>query len=155
MMEKNRQAFEDWVDEIDHACRLSGYDFRTAIIKKSTGAVCQVVMACDGCSDDELLAKLRISFSDAPTMNQAWEELRNLRQGEHESIAVYAYKWGHALVRSSGISTENERHPHIIKDFILSLKRNIRNKLVNKWAEMKRKPHTVQEAFSLAADIEA
>ena len=75
---KHRQAFEDWVDEIDHACRLSGYDFRTAIIKKSTGAVCQVVMACDGCSDDELLAKLRISFSDAPTMNQAWKELRKL-----------------------------------------------------------------------------
>ena len=68
---KNRQAFEDWINEIDQACRVSGCDFRTEIIKKSTGAVCQVVMVCDNYTDDQLLAKLRNSFSDAPTMNQA------------------------------------------------------------------------------------
>ena len=88
-------------------------------------------------------------------MNQAWEDLRNLRQGEHESIAVYIYKWRHALLRLSGISTQNERHPHVIKDFISSIKRNIRNTIANKWVEMKRKPCTVQDAFTLAADIKA
>ena len=91
---KNRQVFEDWIDEIDQACSVSGHDFRTEIIKKSTGAVCQVVMISNNCSDDELLTKLRSCFSDAPTMNQAWEELRNLRQKENESITVYAYQWG-------------------------------------------------------------
>ena len=65
-------------------------------------------------------------------MNQVWEELRNLRQKENEFITVYAYRWGHALVRSSGIHPENETHPHIIKDFISSLQRNIRNKIANK-----------------------
>ena len=35
----NRQAFEDWIDEIDQACRVSDQDFRTEIFKKSTGAV--------------------------------------------------------------------------------------------------------------------
>ena len=112
-------------------------------------------MTSDNCSDDELLSKLRSCFSDAPTMNQAWEELRNLRQKENESIAVYAYKWGHALVRSSGIHPENETHPHIIKDFISSLQRNIRNKIANKWAEMRNPPCTVQEAFNLADRIES
>ena len=29
-----------------------------------------------------------------------------------------------------------ERHPHVIKDFISSLKKNIRNKIANRWAEM-------------------
>ena len=35
----NRQAFEDWIDEIDQACRASDRDFRTEIFKKSAGAV--------------------------------------------------------------------------------------------------------------------
>ena len=36
---KNRQAFEDWIDEIDQACRVSDWDFRTEIFKKSTRVV--------------------------------------------------------------------------------------------------------------------
>ena len=44
---KNRQVFEDWIDEINQACRVSGCNFRTEIIKKLTGAVCQVDMTSD------------------------------------------------------------------------------------------------------------
>ena len=35
----NRGLFEEWIDELDQACRVSSQDFRTEIIKKSTGAV--------------------------------------------------------------------------------------------------------------------
>ena len=35
----DRQVFEDWINEIDQACQVSECDFRTEIIKKSTGAV--------------------------------------------------------------------------------------------------------------------
>ena len=91
---KNRQAFGDWIDEIDQVCRVSDHDFRTEIIKKSTGMVQKVVMSCENYSDDTLLVKLRSCFSDAPTMNGTREELRNMRQMENESIAVYTYKWG-------------------------------------------------------------
>ena len=98
---------------------------------------------------------LEIVFSDAPTMKQTREELRNMRQKDNESFIVYAYQWGRALVRSSGIHPENESHPHVIKDFISSLQRNIRNKIANKWAEMRNPPRTVQEAFDLADRIES
>ena len=91
--------------------------------------------------------KLRSCFSHAPTMNEAREELRNMRQLEHESVSVYMYRWGRALYRSSGIQPENERHPNIIKDFISSLKKNIRNKITNRWTEMRQLPNTVQKAF--------
>ena len=134
---------------------MSGHDFRTKIIKKSTGVIHKVVMTSDKCTDDQLLFKIRSSFSDAPTMNQAREELRNMRQKDNESVIVYAYWWGRALVRSSGIHPENESHPHMIKDFISSLHRNIRNKIANKWAEMRNPPRTVQEAFDLADRIES
>ena len=132
----NRQAFEDWIDEVDQACRASNRGFRTELFKKSTGAVRQVILSCEDFSDDELVAKLRSCFSHAPTMNEAREELRNMRQMEHESVSVYMYRWGRALYRSSGIRPSKERHPHIIKDFVSSLKKNIRNKIANRWAEM-------------------
>ena len=114
----------------------------------------QVVLSCDELTDDELVEKLRSCFSYAPTMNEAREELRNMRQLEYESISVYTYRWGRALDRSSGICPENERHPHVIKNFISSLKKNIRNKITNRWAEMRQPPSTVLKAFKLASDVE-
>ena len=132
----DRQTFEDWIDEVNQACRASNRGFRTELFKKSAGAVRQVILSCRDFSDDELITKLRSCFSHAPTMNEAREELHNMRQMEHESISVYMYRWGHALYRSSGIRPSEERHPHVIKDFISSLKKNIRNKIANRWAEM-------------------
>ena len=113
-----------------------------------------MVLSCDELTDDELVAKLRSCFSHPPTMNEAREELRSMRQLEHESVSVYIYKWGRALYRSSGICPENKRHPHVIKDFISSLKKNIRNKITNKWAEMRKPPNTVQKAFKLVSNME-
>ena len=60
----------------------------------------------------------------------------------------------HALYRSSGIRPSEERHPHEIKDFISSLKKNIRNKIANRWAEMQHPPNTVERAFDLASNVE-
>ena len=70
---KNRGMFEDWIDEIDQACRVSGCDFRMEIIKKLKGAVHQVVMSCENHSDDKLLSKLRSSFSDAPPHHEPFK----------------------------------------------------------------------------------
>ena len=42
----------------------------------------------------------------------------------------------------------------MIKDFISSLKKNIRNKIANRWAEMWHPPSTVESAFELASNIE-
>ena len=151
----NRQAFEDWINEIDQACKVSDQDFQVIeIFKKSMGAVRQVMLSFNEFTDDELIAKLRSCFSHAPTMNEAREELRNMRQLEHESVSIYTYRWGRALYRSSGIQPENERHPHIIKDFISSLKKNIRSKIANRWVEMRQPPNTVQKAFKLVSDVE-
>ena len=67
---------------------------------------------------------------------------------------VYAYRWGRALGKVFSNHPEDERHPHVIKDFISSLQHNIRNKIMNKWADLKNPPHTVQEAFDLAIKTE-
>ena len=76
----DRGIFEEWIDKLDQACRISGHDFRTKIIKKLIGAVVnKVVLTSGDCSDDQLLANLRSCFSDAPTMNQAREDMRNMR----------------------------------------------------------------------------
>ena len=114
----------------------------------------QVILSCSNLSDDELVTKLWSCFSHTPTMNEAREELWNMWQMEHESVSVYRYRWGRALYRSSGIRPSEERHPHIIKDFISSLKKNIRNKIANRWAEMWHPPNTVDRVFELASDVE-
>ena len=99
----NRQIFEDWIDKVNQACRASNRGFRTELFKKSAGAIRQVILSCNEFTDDELVAKLRSCFSHTPTMNEAREELQNMRQMEHESVSVYMYRWGRALYRSSGI----------------------------------------------------
>ena len=87
-------------------------------------------------------------------MNEAREELHNMQWMEHKSISIYMYRWGRALYRSSGIRPNEERYPHIIKDFISSLKKNIRNKIANRLAEMRHPPNTVERAFEMANDVE-
>ena len=90
----NRQIFEDWINKVNQACRASNRGFRTQLFKKSVGAVRQVILSCNKFTDDKLIAKLWSCFSHAPTMNEAREELCNMRQMEHESISVYMYRWG-------------------------------------------------------------
>ena len=57
---ENKEMFEEWIDELDLACRVRGHDFRTEIIMKSIGAVCKVdlVLTNGNCSDNQLQAKL-------------------------------------------------------------------------------------------------
>ena len=93
----NRQAFEDWIDKVDQACRASNRGFRTELFKKSAGAVRQVILSCEEFTDDKLVTKLQSCYSHAPMMNEAREELQNMRQMEHESVSVYMYRWGRAL----------------------------------------------------------
>ena len=84
----NRQIFKDWIDEVDQACRASNRGFRTELFKKSAGAVRQVILSCN----DETM-----SWSQnygAVSMNEAREELRNMRQMDHESVSIYMYRWG-------------------------------------------------------------
>ena len=150
----DRGKFKEWINELDQACRISICDFRTEIKKKSIGSVDKVVLVSGDYSDDQLLVNFRSCFSDAPTMNQVREDLRNMRQSEKESVMVYAYRWCRALLRSSGIWPEDERHPYVINDFISSLQRNIKNKITNKWAVLKNPLYTVQEAFDLTIKTE-
>ena len=87
-------------------------------------------------------------------MNEAWEELLHMRQKPEEQMRVYVYRYGHMHQRSSGIRAAEETHQHVIQDFIKSLKPKIKNKFVNKFAEGRFQPRTLDHAFSLALDLE-
>ena len=77
----DRTQCEQWFDDMDQATRISGCDLRTELIKKSTGVVRNVIMmAHPDASDDDLINMIREDFSDALTMNEAWEELLHMRQ---------------------------------------------------------------------------
>ena len=146
---------EQWLDDMDQATRISGRDLRTELIKKSTGVVRRVIMmAHPDASDDDLINIIREDFSDAPTMNEAREELLHMRQKPEEQMHVYVYRYGRMHQRSSGIRAAEETHQHIIQDFIKSFKPKIKNKFANKFAEGRFQPRTLDHAFSLALDLE-
>ena len=146
---------EQWLDDMDQATRISGRDLRTELIKKSTGVVRQVIMmAHPDASDDDLINIICEDFSDAPTMNEAQEELLHMRQKPEEQMCVYVYRYGCMHQRSSGIRAAEETHQHVIQDFIKSLKPKIKNKFANKFAEGRFQPRTLDHAFSLALDLE-
>ena len=151
----DRTQCEQWLDDMDQATRISGQDLRTELIKKSTGVVRQVIMmAHPDASDDDLINIIREDFSDAPTMNEAREELLHMRQKPEEQMRVYVYRYGRMHQRSSGIRAAEETHQHVIQDFIKSLKPKIKNKFANKFAEGRFKPRSLDQAFSLALDLE-
>ena len=146
---------EQWLDNMDQVTRISGQDLRTELIKKSTGVVRQVIMmAHPDASDDDLINIIREDFSDAPTMNEAREELLHMRQKPEEQMHVYIYRYGRMHQRSSGIRAAEETHQHMIQDFIKSLKPKIKNKFANKFAEGRFQPRTLDHAFSLVLDLE-
>ena len=151
----DRTQCEQWLDDMDQATRISGCDLRTELIKKSTGVVRNVIMmAHPDTSDDDLINMLREDFSDAPTMNEAREELLHMCQKPEEQMCVYVYRYGRMHQRSSGIRAADETHQHIIQDFIKSLKPKIKNKFANKFAECRFQPRTLEQAFLLALDLE-
>ena len=151
----DRTQCEQWLDDMDQATRISGCDLRTELIKKSTGVVRNVIMmAHPETSDDDLINMLWEDFSDAPTMNEAWEELLHMCQKPEEQMCVYVYRYGRMHQRSLGIRAADETHQHIIQDFIKSLKPKIKNKFANKFAECRFQPRTLEQAFLLALDLE-
>ena len=151
----DRTQCEQWLDDMDQATRISGSDLRTELIKKSTGVVRNVIMMAHlDTSDDDLINMLQEDFSDAPMMNEAQEELLPMHQKPEEQMRVYVYRYGHMHQRSSGIRAADETHQHVIQDFIKSLKPKIKNKFANKFAERRFHPRTLEQAFSLALDLE-
>ena len=104
--------------------------------------------------DDDLINMLREDFSDAPMMNEAREELLHMCQKPEEQMHVYVYRYGRMHQRSSGIRAADETHQHVIQDFVKSLKPKIKNKFANKFAECRFQPRTLEQAFSLALDLE-
>ena len=128
----DRTQCEQWLDDMDQATRISGRDLRTELIKKSTGVVRNVIMmAHPDTSDDDLINMLQEDFSDAPTMNEAWEELLHMCQKPEEQMCVYVYRYGCMHQRSSGIRAADETQ-HVIQDFVKSLKPKLKiNLLIN------------------------
>ena len=52
------------------------------------------MMAHPDASDDNLINIIREDFSDAPTMNEAQEELLHMHQKPEEQMRVYVYRYG-------------------------------------------------------------
>ena len=77
-----------------------------------------------------------------------------MHQKPEEQMRVCVYRYGHMHQRLSGIRAAEETHQHIIQDFVTSLKPKIKNKFASKFAECRFQPRILDDAFSLALDLE-
>ena len=151
----NSAKFEHWLDDMDQATHITNRNLLRELIKKSGGIITQTLMILreNQATDDEVIAKLRKDFSSILTMNQAWEELRNLVQSANQPVSVYIYKYVHLHFLSSGYRPNQENCPFTIQDFILSLDSKLRRMMSKKYMDERTRPRTLERAFQLIVEM--
>ena len=71
------------------------------------------MMAHPDASDDNLINIIREDFSDAPTMNEAWEELLHMHQKPEEQMRVYMFTGMGTCTRGRQALGQLKRHTNM------------------------------------------
>ena len=84
----------DWITRIKNVCIQSGHSLCQELINKAGIVVQNYLTLLDTTlSEKEMEEKILQHFSDIPTMTQAIEKLKSLRQGENKSILAYNQRY--------------------------------------------------------------
>ena len=146
--------FEGWLDVMEQACNMTDRNLRKELMKKSTGAIRETLPMMNAAwTDDDVISKLRQDFSLMSTMNRAREELKDLKQLPGQPISSYMYKYGRIHFLATGNQARNERYPTVIMEFIESLNPKLMRALVKKYADPRKRPQMLQQAFNMAEEV--
>ena len=84
----------DWITRIKNVCVQSGHSLCQELINKAGIVVQNYLMSLDiTLLEKEMEERILQHFSDIPTMTQAIEKLKSLRQGETEYILAYNQRY--------------------------------------------------------------
>ena len=86
-------------------------------------------------------------------MNRASEEMRTLTQAPNQPISVYVYNYAQIHYLASGQRVHQEDHPFAIQEFITSLETNLKWLMAKKCANLRTRPATLQQAFTLGVKL--
>ena len=100
----------DWIQRVKNVCSQSGRSLRQELINKSELPVQNFIQSLDTLMPDtNLVDRVMEYFSDIQTSTQAIAKLRNLYQGQDESILMFNQKFKAILERIDLDSVENIR----------------------------------------------
>ena len=100
--------FEGWLDAMEQACNMTDRNLCKELMKKSSGAIREILSMMNTAWTDNIISKLRQDFSSMSTMNRAREELKDLKQLPGQPISSYMYKYGRIHFLATGNQAHNE-----------------------------------------------
>ena len=152
---ENSEKCLEWVTRIKNVCRQSGRSFQQELTNKSGLVIQNFLSSLDvNITENDLVEKILQMFSDIPTTTQAIKKLKELQQGETESILAYNQRYKTLVERIEGKPIEQITSPVAMEMYlgtiITPLKKSIKNSLF--W-NSKHAPNTVGEAMSKAQQL--
>ena len=145
----------EWITRIRNVCRQSGRSFQQELTNKSGLVVQNFLSSLDGnISENDLIEKMLQMFSDIPTTTQAIKKLKEMKQGEHESILAYNQRYKTLVERVEGKPIELITSPVSMEMYlgtiIPPICKSIKNSIF--WGS-KHAPNTVGEAMTKAQQL--
>ena len=145
----------DWITRIKNVCGQSGHSLRQELINKAGIVVQNYLTSLDTTlSEKEMEEKILQHFSDTPTMTQAIEKLKSLRQGENESILAYNQRYKVLAERVAGRPIQEVQSAVAMEMYlgtiIAPLRRNIKDNLF--W-NSKHAPKNLGEAMKKSEEL--
>ena len=144
----------DWIQRVKNVCSQSGRSLRQELINKSELPVQNFIQSLDTLMPDtNLVDRVMEYFSDIQTSTQAIAKLRNLYQGQDESILMFNQKFKAVLERIDLGSVENIRSDLQINMYLESIKPSISKSIKgNRFYGNKYAPSTLGEAMKKAEE---
>ena len=145
----------EWITRIKNVCRQLGRSFQQELTNKSGLVVQNFLSSLDvNITESDLVEKMLQMFSDIPTTTQAIKKLKEMRQGEHESILAYNQRYKTLVERVEGKPIELITSPVAMEMYlgtiIPPICKSIKNSIF--WGS-KHAPNTVGEAMTKAQQL--
>ena len=145
----------DWITRIKNVCVQSGCSLHQELINKVGIVVQNYITSLDTMlSEKEMEEEILQHFSDIPTMTQAIEKLKSLRQGENESILAYNQRYKVLAERVEGRPIQQVQSAVAMEMYlgtiIAPLRRNIKDNLF--W-NSKHAPKNLGEAMKKSEEL--
>ena len=148
------ELFNDWLEQIETLCAMSGRDIRTEVMGKSGPIVQRILKSIPADQKWSVQREeLRRCVSDIPTKGHAAQKMQDLYQEPKENLRAFIHRFSNMHYYATGKTPDAEHDMSHIYRFLSAIKNS---KIARRITEQ-RIPDTMtlQDIFMKALDLEA
>ena len=148
------ELFNDWLEQIETLCAMSGRDIRTEVMGKSGPIVQRILKSIPADQKWSVQREeLRRCVSDIPTKGHAAQKMQDLYQEPKENLRAFIHRFSNMHYYATGKTPDTEHDMSHIYRFLSAIKNS---KIARRITEQ-RIPDTMtlQDIFMKALDLEA